>query len=299
MVRAERFLRAALERLEPLRGTFVYDAIVRDYLAKTEQEDAGYGRWLAALLPYLAQRGGRGAAPRVLDFGCGSGELTVLMNVLGFEAWGIDVHAEHLKLAQLLAEENGVPGERFVLHEGGPLPFEDKHFDVVTLLVVLEHLSNDVLDRVVFELHRVCRGVVIVQVPNRWQPRDDHTGLLLVPWMPRSLASAWVRLHGARRRYAISKDGSWDVYYRSYNAIRRRFDASGFDVEFLPDELVYPPLDQVPPLYGAGGAPAPAWKRTAGSVLRGAVHALSGGPLPPQAWYPYLHLVMLPRDRGR
>src|SRR2546428_622452 len=165
------------------------------------------------------------------------------MNTLGYEAVGLDLHEEHLALARILARENDVPESRFVLHAGGALPFEDQSFDLVTLFVVLEHLSDAVLDRVLPELVRVCAGGIFIQVPNRLQTRDDHTGLRLVPWMPRRVAEWYVRLHGPRHRYAISRDGTWDVYYRSYNAIRRRFEKVGLRVRFVPDALWYPPLD--------------------------------------------------------
>lgn len=293
---ADRFLEAARARLEPLRGTYIYEPIARDLLAKTEQVDAGYGRWLSALLPYLAKECGVAGRPRVLDFGCGSGELTVLMNTLGFEVFGLDLHVENLALARILAAENGVPESRFVPHEDGPLPFTQGSFDLVTMFVVLEHLSDPVLERVIPELLRVCSGGIFVQVPNRLQTRDDHTGLAFVPWMPRLLAALYVRAHGPRRRYWISRDGSWDVHYRTFETIRRRFGAHGCSVRFVPDRLVYPPLEEARPLFQAAQG-TPRWKRLVYALTRGGVRLLHGSDLPRQAWYPYLSLLILP-DRG-
>lgn len=290
-LRATAFLAAARARLEPLRGACIYEPIARDLLAKTEQVDAGYGRWLGALLPYLASACGISKKPRVLDFGCGSGELTVLMNTLGYEVVGIDLHEEHLALARLLASENGVPESRFVLHEQGPLPFEDGAFDLVTLFVVLEHLSDPALDLVLPELMRVCSGGIFVQVPNRLQTRDDHTGLRFVPWMPRWLAERYVRLRGPRHRYAISRDGTWDVTYRTYAGIERRFAKHGLTVHFVPDELVYPPLDVARPLFHPP-AGAACWRRFAHGAVRAGASFLAGGSAPRQAWYPYLNLFL-------
>jgi len=290
-LRADRFLEAARKRLEPLRGTYIYEPIARDLLTKTEQVDAGYGRWLSALLPYLAKECGITGRPRVLDFGCGSGELTVLMNTLGFEAFGLDLHEENLALARILASENGVPESQFVLHQEGPLPFTQGSFDLVTLFVVLEHLSDPVLERVIPELLRVCSGGIFIQVPNRLQTRDDHTGLAFVPWMPRWLAATYVRAHGPHRRYWISRDGSWDVHYRTFEAIRRRFAAHGLSVRFVPDRLVYPPLEEARPLFHAVPG-TPRWKRLAFALARGAVRLLHGSDLPVPAWYPYLSLLI-------
>lgn len=288
-LRAEQFLLAAREHLAPLRGTHIHDQVLRDLLDKTEQADAGYGRWLGALLPWLAAQCGLERPPRVLDFGCGSGELAVLTNSLGFETTGVDVHADHLRLARILAAENGMPEERFVLSEGGPLPFADGAFDVVTLHSVLEHLGDEVLEQVLPEIARVCSGAVFLLAPNRLKTRDDHTGLAFVPWLPRGLAGLYIRACGPRYRYGISQDGSWDVHYRTFDAIRRRFERHGFAVGFVPDELVYPPLDRKPPLYAhvAGSL----GKRALLAPFRVAIRLVISLGRPRQAFYPYLALV--------
>ena len=287
---AKRFLEAVRTRLEPLRGTRVYEPIQRDILAKTEQVDAGYARWLGQLLPYLVSECGVRGTPKILDFGCGLGELTVLMNTLGYETVGIDLHEEHLELARLLARENGIPESRFVLHDGGRLPFQDKAFDLVTLFVVLEHLSDDVLERVLPELARVCSGGIFVQVPNRFQTKDDHTALRLVPWMPRRMAEWYVRLRGSSHRYAISRDETWDVHYRTYASIRRRLERHGLGVRFVRDELVYPPLDVAKPLFPLEGKPP--WKRAVFALVRVGAQLLARERAPRQAWYPYLNLLV-------
>lgn len=292
-LKAERFLEAARARLEPLRGTYIYDPIARDLLAKTGQTDDRYALWLAGLLPWLAGECGVPGRPRVLDFGCGMGELTVRMNALGYPAFGIDLHQDHLALARTLAAENGVPGSRFVLHRGGALPFADRAFDLVTLFVVLEHLDDAMLDRLLPELARVCGGGMFVLVPNRLQTRDDHTGLAGIPWMPRWLASGYVRLHGRRRRYAISQGGGWDVHYRGFDAIRRRFESHGWRLQFVPDPLVFPPLAEARPLFRAL-PDTPPLRRAAYAAIRAAVRIGLGHDLPAPAWYPYLNLLARP-----
>jgi SAM-dependent methyltransferase len=289
-IHAERFLGAAIQNLEPLQGTYVHGQIMRDLREKTGQEDSGYARWLAALLPWLCRRCGLSRPARILDFGCGSGELAVLMTSLGYEATGVDVHAVHLRLARILAEENGIPADRFVLHENGPLPFADGAFDIVTMDSVYEHLSDDVLERVLPELRRVCSGVVFMLLPNRLKTRDDHTGLALVNWMPRGLAAWCVRASGPYHRYGISKDGSWDVYPRTYWAVRRRLERHGFQVDFAPDEVVYPPLETAQPLYHL--AAGRGWKSALHAPLRGLCRAMIAAGAPRQAFYPYLNLVV-------
>ena len=297
-LQADRFLAAATAQLEPLRGAWIYDCAMRDHAAKVGHVEAGYAAWLSDLIPWIARTYGLGARPRILDFGCGTGELTVLMRALGYDATGIDLHAEHLALARILAGENGMPTAMFVRHESGPLPFERAGFDLATLFVVLEHLSDPVLDLALPELRRVCRGPLFVLVPNRLQTRDDHTGLPLLPWMPRALARLFVAAAGPRRRYALSVDGAWDVYYRSVGAIRRRFARHGYAMTFVPGAHVYPPLAAAPPLF-APETPGHGWRHSAHVAAGIALRATVGRGAPPEAWYPYLNLVMVPEDAAR
>lgn len=285
-LRAERFRRATAESLAPLRGTRIYDAALKDLAEKTEQVDAGYRGWLAALLPYLLERAGPGP-DTVLDFGCGTGELTVLMNVAGFSARGVDVHPEHLRLARLLAEENGLDPSLFVQGSERRLPFGAAEFGAVTMLSVLEHLDDDELAWLLPELRRVAR-LVFVLVPNRLMIRDDHTGLNFVPWLPRGLASRYVRLRGGRYRYGISRSGEWDVSFRTLARIEKLFADAGFVAEYPPDALVYPPLELVGPVRHVS-------KRLGPLTLKVPhPYRLLRPGRAPQTYHPYLNLVFRP-----
>ncbi|BER91390.1 methyltransferase domain-containing protein [Atrimonas thermophila] len=296
-LKAERFLEIALEYMKPFEGTYIYNAVVRDFKEKTDLVDVGYGKWLKQVLEFITQRYNF-KSKRILDFGCGTGELTVRMRCLGYEAFGIDIHEEHLELAKVLAEENGLDKEMFILNNlPKELPFGDASFDVVTMFSVLEHLDDSTLSWLLPELKRICSGVVYILVPNRLKPTDDHTGLRFVPWMPRWLAVNYIKLRGRKHRYFISRDTSWDVYYRSFFRIVSLFRRYGFILNFPPDEVIYPPLDKAPPITRIGK-----WVRV------GAKRIFVGIPLPvklmvnlgypEQALYPYLNLIFIPQ-RGR
>jgi SAM-dependent methyltransferase len=295
-LKAEKFLKAAMEYLAPWRGMHIYDAKVKDYLEKTEMTEAGYGRWLRDAFDYLSDRY-KLAGNRVLDFGCGTGELTVRMRTLGYEAYGFDRHEGHMRLARILAQENNIPDEAFILSRpeagaGGELPFEDNSFDIVTLFSVLEHLSDSTLRRLLPDLHRVSRGVIYVLVPNRVRTVDDHTGLELVSLMPRRLALAYLRLRGREHQYGISEDGTWDVYYRSFGAIISVFRRAGFHAELVPDGLIYPPLDMVSPPKRIGKH-----LRLAGKTFLVGVptRMLVRRKHPEHASFPYLNMVFVPQ----
>lgn len=227
--------------LSDAQGTYIYDAVVRDLNDKTSSADpCGYRAWLGGLLPYLINHFHL-HGKRVLDVGCGAGELTTMMNMLGYDAVGLDVHERALSLARTLARENGIPPGRFVLVRGSKLPFPDASFDIVTMISCLEHMGDEALSALVPELRRVCRGVIFIQVPSPMKISDDHTGLRFVPWMPGWMARPYIALRGRRYRYAISESGTWDVVYRTLRQIRRRF--AGLEMELIPPLHSFPACD--------------------------------------------------------
>lgn len=192
-LKADRFLKNALEYIQPFKGTYIYDAKVRDYREKTDQINAGYGEWLKKMLNFIIENYNLDKNSRILDIGCGTGELTVRIKSLGYDVYGIDIHREHLELAKILAVENGLNEGMFILNNLNKLSFEDYSFDIITMFSVLEHLDNYALTWLLPELRRVCRKLVYILVPNRLKAIDDHTGLKLVPWMPRQLAVNYVK----------------------------------------------------------------------------------------------------------
>lgn len=239
-IRADQFRREVLASLEPARGTYIYEAAVRDLDEKTAGDDpCGYQRWLAGLLEYCRRECGVDRL-RILDLGSGNGELTVLMNLMGYDAIGLDVNDHGLRLARILAAENGISPDRFVKGRDAGLPFDTRSFDVVTMISSLEHIDDTTLSWLVPELARICRGLVIVQVPSPMKVSDDHTSLKFVPWMPGGLARRYVALRGGRYRYCISESGNWDVVYRDFSRIEALFK-DHFSIRFLPREHSYPP----------------------------------------------------------
>ncbi|WP_145930703.1 class I SAM-dependent methyltransferase [Acidihalobacter prosperus] len=296
-IKADEFMSAISRYMRPFLGTHIYEAKMKDYSEKTNPVGSGYASWLESLMTEIRCKYALGKDLKILDFGCGTGELTVILNLLGYDAYGVDLHREHLGFARILARENNVDEIKFIEGDGDGLPFEDKSFDVVTMFVVLEHLSDRVLGVLMPELKRVCRHVLFVLVPNKIQLRDDHTGLAFLPWMPRWLALGYLKLRGKRHQYLISDNGSWDVYYRSLSNIERHFDAGGFEISFISDENVFPSLSLVPPINGV-------FKNfhVRGKSIR------VGVPIPrdwlinkgvkKQYFYPYLNLLFEPKGEG-
>jgi SAM-dependent methyltransferase len=104
---------------------------------------------------YLAQFNG---APKILDVGCGTGELGRHRGESGFEIHGVD------------GDPGAVQKARRFEHalcldlESGALPYEDESFDAVLARDILEHLHDP--NRLAHEIYRVIRpgGLLVASV---------------------------------------------------------------------------------------------------------------------------------------
>ncbi|MFT5489416.1 MAG: 2-polyprenyl-3-methyl-5-hydroxy-6-metoxy-1,4-benzoquinol methylase [Paracoccaceae bacterium] len=97
-----------------------------------------------------------------LDLGCGRGEVSVQLALLGATVTGIDVSRESLSRAQTLAQKHGVAG-RISLDSGNAeaLPFDDGSFDLAVCAGLMSFVD---FDRTAAELSRVTRrdGTVVI-----------------------------------------------------------------------------------------------------------------------------------------
>jgi ubiquinone/menaquinone biosynthesis C-methylase UbiE len=126
---------------------------------------------LGALWEYLSPD----PAARVLDVGCGRGEMVVKCARNGVHAVGLDYSSSALELAKQAIERAEVCGmERWRspgLLQGNcmALPFADESFDRAIMSDIVEHLYPRELDAAVGEIHRVLRtgGELLVHtMPN-------------------------------------------------------------------------------------------------------------------------------------
>lgn len=76
----------------------------------------------------------------LLDFGCGSGNLSKSLASDKRKVTGIDISPELLDLA---IQQNDPSCCEFVLYDGGDLPLDNQSFDYVATYVVLNHIVDD------------------------------------------------------------------------------------------------------------------------------------------------------------
>lgn len=111
---------------------------------------------------------------RILDVGCGRGELVRHLSSMGARVWGLDFSAHALKMSK---NTIGQGDEKRPLPAGlcrgncTHLPFAGGTFDRVILSDILEHLGPRDLAQTIEEVRRVIKSsgkVIFHTFPNRW-----------------------------------------------------------------------------------------------------------------------------------
>lgn len=195
---------------------------------------AGYGKWLRQ--PFYRRHAGATAfflfnmavryswrrlrlrsEDRLLDVGCGAGTLLCfLAERVGFHLpiYGIDITPEQVELATEVIAARGMTHRVIVqVGSGLSLPFTDDSLDVVVSSHVLHNLSDENLQALLAEVHRVLRpgGRLLA-----WAFGHE--------WKWWSALSKWI-MHRIMRPPVEVQRNTW---FRSYSELQRSAADAGF-----------------------------------------------------------------------
>jgi SAM-dependent methyltransferase len=116
-------------------------------------------RFLGRLESVFAEVHADTPAGRVLEVGCGEGEIAQRLRARWPQVTGLDLPDAGLRTAW-----QGIDDVAFLHGDAERLPFEDKAFDVVVAVEVLEHLRDPAQG--LRELARVSRKHLVLSVPR-------------------------------------------------------------------------------------------------------------------------------------
>lgn len=156
---------------------------------------------------------------RVLDIGCGHGDVLRDIYARTPHTYGVDPDADALKLNTIIRHTQVCTAES--------LPFEDNFFDLAVSAFVLEHLADPVSS--FREIHRVLKpgGKAVFLTPNTWNYNV---------WIIRAIPN---RFHDflTRRLYRRQQHDTFPVRYRVNSA--RRVDRTLLPLGFHNVQLIF------------------------------------------------------------
>jgi SAM-dependent methyltransferase len=120
---------------------------------------------------------------KILDFGCGVGEIIQLGISRSLDIYGTDTFDDYYK-----QWENNLPRDikkKVLRIEGGIIPFDDNSFDYVITNQVFEHIQEPLQSYK--EIHRVLKpkGQLLAIFPNKSVWYEGHVGLYFPHWFKR------------------------------------------------------------------------------------------------------------------
>lgn len=115
---------------------------------------------------------------KILDFGCGDGELVHEFRKRGLQAYGIDIEDFYKDVQQQCREEGFVLADEELFYtldmNDYRLPFADNTFDCIISFYVFEHVQN--WQQALAEIQRVLKpgGVCLHIFPSKCSPIEPH-----------------------------------------------------------------------------------------------------------------------------
>jgi ubiquinone/menaquinone biosynthesis C-methylase UbiE len=166
---------------------------------------------------------------RVLDLGCGRGEIVRHCARLGALAYGVDFAPVALKLAaRLFTDDSQLTGRTGLAQSDAKrLPFRGDAFDRVLIFDVVEHLFPWELDLCLAEAKRVLRpggAVIIHTAPNVWYDRYAYPLVRGV----RTLLGQGARYPQNPRLLNVAANADVHVNEQSQFSLAATLRASGF-----------------------------------------------------------------------
>lgn len=196
-------------------GEYEREKVLKDWAAKD--------RVAEKVADDFERRAGALRGRSLLDAGFGNGAFVAAFAARGAHVSGVEVNETLFSIASERLRERGLTAD-LRLYDGRTFPFADASFDYAYSTSVLEHVSDPKL--FLQEIARVLRpgGRAYISFPNRFAPRETHTGVWFLSYLPRSAAGQLLRLFGRNTIAEIN------LHFISFSALRRLLRGSGLAV---------------------------------------------------------------------
>lgn len=150
---------------------------------------------------------------KVLDIGCGRGEIVLKSLFSGATAVGIDYSRASMSIAKLLIKKHAPQkmSDSISLVRAGAaeLPFRDHSIDRIFCLSVVEHLNDVELKNCLKESYRILKTggrLIITTSPNTWVYRFGYRLTLIPRMIMKKKLLPWTKDRGVEwRKYHVNE----------------------------------------------------------------------------------------------
>ena len=228
---------------EPVSPDVYTEDYYLGYSSGHDRFEESRGLYVPPLIFSIVEHANVQPGQRVLDVGCGRGEVTYNLAKLGAYAVGIDYASSALKLAGGMSLEHPDLFERVSLAkcDAKQMPFRSNSFDAAFMLDVVEHLQQWELHVALQEVRRLLRpggALFIHTMPNLRYYRFVYPVLRVLgritqrAQLPRDPRSDYER--------------SMHVNEQTPASLRRALTEAGFDARVWLSDYVRPVLKPGP-----------------------------------------------------
>ena len=173
---------------------------VTDWLKKDKSAKAFFNDFLFAV--------GDPRGKKVLDIGFGNGIMAGEFIKAGTLIYGLETEEDLVKMS-------GNPN--LYLYDGRRFPFDRASFDYAYSTSVLEHMSYP--EEVIKEIGRTLKpgGKFYLSFPNKYAPKETHTGLWFASWLP---------------HFRSSRLEDWNLHFVSFFTLKKIARTAGLRIVY-------------------------------------------------------------------
>ncbi len=171
---------------------------------------------------------------KILDVGCGNGNMSLALGAKGCEVLGIDISPEAIDYAQ---ERNTYSNVSFAVKDVNTLVANGKKYDAIVCSEVLEHLPHP--EKLLQEIRKLLtpNGVLVVTVPNGKGPRERLV-TQPVQWLHAHQPKLWSMLTRVKASLGYKNtttqslaENLQHIQFFSRKALRKLATVEGFEIK--------------------------------------------------------------------